>query len=427
MDSDSNELMSEQQSYVTIDILGPLVKGKYLILGFALLAVGGGMVREYLAPMRYESNASILVVANDAQSSTLQSLLGAKGPSMLGLISGIIGSRNVREKISSENKIALEDLDAKFKIETSPEANKIEFIAYGDQREKADSINRTAINALNDLNSTLGISVSKKRSDSVKSALDARQTELDKAQQDLADFQRKMKTPVDPDTPSSVGTYVKQLRDIELEEVSVNEKIAAARSRAASLGENDLKLPTDDVVITGWRQKVVDMQYQLKLAQQEYGPQAPKVVLLQRQLAVTLKQAQDEISKYVSGLKGGLNSELASLEAQRTVITWSKAFVKELVDAAPQEAVEFFKRYRNVQTLATVVTTLRGKYEEVKIDSEVDKVLWTVLDSPKTQKEPINKKYPKMAAIWFVLGLFGGSILTLLIKRKQVFVVTHSE
>jgi uncharacterized protein involved in exopolysaccharide biosynthesis len=151
------------------------------------------------------------------------------------------------------------------------------------------------------------------------------------------------------------------------------------------------------------------------------------VVLLQRQLAVTLKQAQDEISKYVSGLKGGLNSELATLEAQRTVITWSKAFVKELVDAAPQEAVEFFKRYRNVQTLATVVTTLRGKYEEVKIDSEVDKVLWTVLDSPKTQKEPINKKYPKMAAIWFVLGLFGGSLLTLLIKRKQVFVVTHSE
>ncbi|HLO99769.1 MAG TPA: Wzz/FepE/Etk N-terminal domain-containing protein, partial [Fimbriimonas sp.] len=193
--------MSDQKSYVTIDILGPLVKGKYLILGFALLAVGGGMVREYLAPMRYESNASILVVANDAQSSTIQSLLGAKGPSMLGLISGIITSRNVREKISTDNKIALEDLDAKFKIETSPEANKIEFIAYGDTREKADSINRTAIRALDDLNSTLGISVSKKRADSVKSALDARQTELDKAQQDLADFQRKMKTPVDPDKP----------------------------------------------------------------------------------------------------------------------------------------------------------------------------------------------------------------------------------
>lgn len=419
--------MSEKQSFVTIDLLGPLSKSRPFIIGFALLTVAGGMIKEYLAPMRYESNASILVVATDNQSSALQSLLGSKGPSMLGLITGIVDSRNVREKISTENKIALEDLDAKFKFETSPEANKIDFIAYGDQREKADAINMSAINALNNLNSTLGISVSKKRAESVKTALDARQKELDVAQQGLADFQRKMKTPVDPEQPSSVGTYVKQLREIELEEVGVNEKIAAARARASTLGDNDLKLPTDDVLITGWRQKVVDMQYQLKLAQQEYGPEAPKVVLLQRQLNVTLKQAQEEISKYVSGLKGGLNSELATLEAQKTVIQWSKAFVKGLVDAAPQEAVEFFKRYRNVQTLATVVTTLRGKYEEVKIDSEVDKVLWTVLDSPKTQKDPINKKYPKMAAIWFVIGLFGGCVLTLIFKRKQVFTVTQAE
>ena len=167
-----------------------------------------------------------------------------------------------------------------------------------------------------------------------------------------------------------------------------------------------------------FRYKLIQLQYNLDVAQTTLGPLAPKVVALKREIDVTRQTLNEEISRYLQSVDVNLDANIATLEATRLTTKYQLDIASELAESAPREAVELARLAREVVILGDVSTNLRSKWEEAKIAADVDQVKWSVLEGPFIEDVPTNKHFVRNTAIGAIIGFLIGSVILNIRSRR---------
>jgi uncharacterized protein involved in exopolysaccharide biosynthesis len=115
----------------------------------------------------------------------------------------------------------------------------------------------------------------------------------------------------------------------------------------------------------------------------------------------------------------GLNSTVAALEQQRLLLTFQVAETRQLANLAPDEAMALGRLYTEAKTLEQVLLGLRQRYETAKVDAQVQRVTWTVLETPYREDEPGNKRPVLAGVVLFMLGFIGAAVWEYIKRARE--------
>lgn len=379
-----------------------------------ILAVG---LTAYSKPV-YEVEASLLMATQSQQASSLSALLGKGDANPLNVLKGIVKSRSAQERIAKATSVDLKDLEKALAVTTSADENQLVLnVKWKQDKNKAKDIADATIRTLESMKREIGFSVASRQSTLLEKLIGEKQAELDAAETSVKDFQKVMKSPVDPTSPASIAELMKQRKQLESDLEALKIQIGEAKKQAQRVAGSPVDLPTGLPNAEEWRNRVVKAEYDLRIAEVKLGPEAPEVVRLRRELTITRAQLQKEISNYLKSVSSNVDATIVQLEAQRIVLEWRVSSVQEMAKAAPDEAAQLQRRLREVGALTQVLSALRQQYELKKID-EVGDVSWSVLEPPFfTDEEPINKQFGRNGIVGFFLGMF--LAVTVIILRQR--------
>jgi uncharacterized protein involved in exopolysaccharide biosynthesis len=145
--------------------------------------------------------------------------------------------------------------------------------------------------------------------------------------------------------------------------------------------------------VIAWQRKLTDIEYKLRVARTTFAEEHPEVVRLKRVEKETQEQFQSDVKKYMSSVNKNVDPTIATLEAKRMLLEYQVSQARKLAKVAPEEGMQLARYVAEVLTLRKVSTTLRGQYEQAKLEAEISKVRWNVLDPPYIERKPVNKRY----------------------------------
>lgn len=382
----------------------------------AAIAVG---LTLYVKPM-YQAEATLLMATQTQSVNPLSSILGKADADPLSVLRGIVRSRTSMERIAAKTGTELKDLEKAVSATINSEENQLTItVQWKKDKDMAIKIAAATIETLDQLKKDIGFSVANRQSQLLERQIKQKQSELDAAVKSVKEFQKIMKAPVDPTNPASIAELMKQRRQLESDLEALRITIREAKKQAERVAGTSVDLPTGLPNADEWRNRVVKAEFDLRIAEVKLGPEAPDVVRLRRELQITRDQLQREISNYFKSVSSNVDANIVQLEAQRIVLEWRVASVREMATAAPDEAAELQKRLREVAALTGVLSTLREQYELKKID-EVGDVSWSVLEPPFfPDEEPINKNFGRNGIVGFLAGCFFASMATIIRQRGR--------
>lgn len=388
-------------------------KGTVLVVAVLGALLGFG-VTTYL-PARWESRASLLLPLPDTGGSAggnpLTALIGGGSASPLDILEGVLTSRKAIERIASKSGYDPEKLEDALKVRADSPKNQLNIVIEDEKPDRGRKVLAEAISALDLMTKDLGLSVASRTKKELEIALVGKQTELKAAVGRLTAFQRVAKTVPDPTTPYSAAGYLKAYSDAKIDLGKVEKSLAVARTQAGIAGSAPVELPTGSPEKDVWHDKLVEKETELQLARVHFGEKAPEVVTLREQVEVLRGRIRTEMARKLQAVNSQVDERIASLEANRQLLVWQVDVLKSLADKAPGEAAELMKLQGEVTTLTTVLGELRAQYEKVKIDADVDKVRWSILEDPYTVKPAVNKRFIRSTAIGGALGLALGAFI----------------
>jgi uncharacterized protein involved in exopolysaccharide biosynthesis len=416
--------MSSEQNTNEIDLrqfLEPLKGNGKVMLKYMIGGAGAALIFTLVSPPIWRANATILtVLPSDLTSSAGQSLASALSPNApdpLQVLEGVIMSRRSFDLIIKRTGIRRRDLENGFKTDRKGKQATITLSWEDKDKNKALAVVQGGVDGALMLQHEIGLSAAELQAKYLEESVKEQDAKLHVAESKVAEFETNMKAPVNPGDPASVGSYLKEKKELELQLGTVNASLKIARSQA-KLMQTMPELPTIIPSTKAFRDKLIDLEYQLHIAETTLGPMAPKVVALKEQIRVTKDTLNQEINRYLASVSNNLDPTIATLEAQKLTTTYQLQVVNELAVRAPTEAVELARLAREVVTLGTVSATLRGKWEEAKVAAKVDQVKWALLEPPYIEDLPTNKRYARNPFIGIVLGmLLGTGVLNFKARR----------
>lgn len=394
-----------------------------LIFVLAILGAISMVVYTLFATPVYRAKASLLLVqsGSSAPSAAAQAAMALGGAGsgqaqQAGMLQGILASENALGLIATQAGIERDDLEKDLVVNFDAKQSVLSFSYDSAKPEIGVKVLRATIESLNQLNRDIGFSVAARQANLLKTSVSTAEKELKMSEEQLKEFAKKAETGSDAKDPSSSGFYLKQLRQAEFELGTIETSLAKAKSVAMKSSALNL-VPSGVIAIKPWQDKLAELQYQLQVAQQKYGPEAPEIVALQKTISVTKSQLNSETQKYISSVNEQIEPNLAQLEAKRLTADYQVKYWRRLAESAPDEALGLSRLGRQVALKSTTLAQLQEQYNRAKIESEVDRVRWSELDKPYFMKAPINKSKGKPAILGFILGGFLGCLFAL--SRKS--------
>ncbi len=389
---------------------------KWPVLGLAALLAGAGALYTWRKAPTWQARSTLLLVVPDPTRNPLALSLGVTQTSPLGVLQGVVKSRSGIDYVRKRTGIDREDLERWLEVQTDPTANQITIGATNKDKAMAIRMVATAIEGLTVLNRDVGFSTAQTQVRYLEGTIRERERELDQKQRAFVAFQRTLSVPIDPTKPETAGIPAQQLSQARFELGSIEKSLRVARAAASASAATLPRVPTTVPSINGWRTRLVQQEYDLRVLGIQLGPEAPDVVAKIQQIAITRKALQDETQRYLQSVTSNVDPRIAELEARRLVVADQVERLKPLAAKAPVEAVRLVQLYREATGAAAIVQTLREQYERARTEAQVDKVRWSVLDAPYLEDRPNNKNYWRNGALGAFVGLGLGSFWAL--RRK---------
>lgn len=397
---------------IEVDIQAALRRSWRLI---ALLAVVGAVVAlvvTLLLPPIWEVHAALLLP--DSQSSPSSAIAGVTASlgletkaHPLDVLNGILNSHSARATIASKTGTTVRDLEKELGSSVDTTRNILTITMRNHSRQKALDTTALAIRVLDRLARDLNTTRAGRQAALLRSEVERYSSLLVAADRKLLEFQRHMKTAPPSLQDPSASNYFRQLRDLEYKLAQTDRELQVARASALSSARKAVELPTG-LPVAVWRARILDLSYRLQVAQVSLGPREPSVVKLRAELDVARRQLRDEIANYIRSVNLGVDPSIASLAAARMLLSWQVDYTRAIANAAPDEAVELQRLLREQAVLDNVLSGIRADYAKAKIDADVDRVRFTILDQPYVLEDgPVNKRYVAFTAF----GLLGGALL----------------
>lgn len=405
---------SRPEELTVSDLVAMLWKRKGVVLGLfvacAVLSVG----YTFVSPARWQARASLLLPLPDSQgggSSAITALIGQGTASPLDVLEGVLASRKAVVMIADKTGYDPDKLDDNLSGKGDSPSNQFVILFEDTDAEKAKSVVRESVHVLDGLTKDVGISVAERTKVELEKALKAKNEELRAAEERLTDYQKTAKTAPDPTAPYSAAAYLKAYEDAKLELGKVERQLSAAKAIAASASKQPADLPNGLPDNQALRDKLIEKENALAVARIHFGETSSEVATLRQEVQVIRDSLRAELLRRYQAVSTNVDSKVADLEASRQLLAWQVQALKGLADVAPKEVADQMRLAREVQTLSGVVQGIREQYEKTRIDADVEKVRWTVLEEPFVVKPAVNKRYGRAAAFGGALGLLIGAII----------------
>jgi len=402
--------------------------------------VGGivAVIATFVIPKAYDITSAVLLVTPDTGSSVVAQALGGTQASPLTILQGVAESRTTEDYVVKRTGIDREELQRDFSAKPDVDKNVLVLTANGSNVKLLTEVIQVTLDCLYEQNRRIGFSTAEKQADSLSRAVTEKERELSQAENDMVTLQQRSKTHVNVLTgmgggntggispgsgPDSTGgatsggfggagggaiqplDYLGQLDSYKFALGSVDRQLKQARQIAHVSATASSTLPTGLPITTAWRVKLEEAEYNLRLAEQKFGPLAPDVVYLKRSVAVVKQQLATEIAQYLKSVDTSADVSIAQLEAQRQLLQWDVDYISKFAKVAPTETLSMVRAFREVSIRQAVLTALRADYEKAKVASEVDRVRWTVMDKPYRSDKPTNFRPVRNFFIGAIIGL----------------------
>jgi len=388
-----------------------LWKGKWLLLAGALIS--GGIAYGYTKaqPARYEAVSIVVLPGSGGGMSAIANLIPSLGKdaSPLSILAGMGNSAVVVGKVAEAMEMKPVDVRESLSFNPDPATNQLEVAAQSTDKDKAMRMVKHALDSLREVAEGTSRNLASEQSTQIENTLKVKEKELAQSEDALLAFQNRLKTAPDPANPLSGGAYLAQLKQVEYELGKVETEFEFARQTAIKRGEPAPIPQVSPAQQQSWKQRLAEVEYQLGVAETKFGPSAPEVELLRRQLTVTREQTQAEIAKYIRSVQENVDFEVATLAGKRQVLEWQREYLAGLAKLAPGEALELQRLIREIQARGEVVKNVRQQYELSRLDSQVYRIQYTMLVPPMLEEEPVNQRASMPTLIAAILGFLIGA------------------
>jgi uncharacterized protein involved in exopolysaccharide biosynthesis len=414
------QLRDVENQGITIDDLVAAFKARwYLVVLPTLLLCAAVVAYIVLRPTRYRGTSTILVVTPDMSARASQlAVLNASASTPLRMIKGIMTSERERGAIIKKYDLDWKKFANDFAVVDESQTNQLVITYEGVDKQQILDIINFSLGKLGELDKELSFTVGTRQAETLKDAVANKEKEVDAAEKALLAFQQSMKTASDPTDTKSVAQYVEQLRRLEFELGGTREQLRILRQQFKNAGTAGL-LPTIIPGAANWQKKLAEAALELKVAKTTYGDENPEVVRLKRAYQQIEQQYKDEVAKYLRSVDKNLDPDVAQLEGKRLLLEYQTEEARKMAKLAPGEAMQLSKFVNEVMTLRTVLNQLRGQFEQARVESEVSKVRWQVLDPPYIERLPTNKSFKVPVIGVGFLSFFLTMLLALRSYRKK--------
>lgn len=381
-------------------------KKGWILIGALVLA---GLAYAYTATSvpKWKARMTLLFPLSDG-TSTLLRLTGTNPAAPMLMAAGVINSQPALERIASETGLSEEYITDILSTSTEPDTNKLIIAATHRDKAKALAVVKSAYGALEGISRDLGFSVATRQAKELEKALNAKKRQMEESAERLRLFQETAKTVADPSTPFGAASYLAKAKELEMELQGVRREIAIARDRATRVAKSPNTISAAQPKIAEWRKTLRDLEYTLSLLQIKYGDAAPAVKEHKQKIEVTRKQLQNEISAYLMTVYQNTDDTLAELTAKELLLSFQLDLAKDFARVAPREAMSLQKLRTEFEVNEAAFKEITAKYEAARVEAEVEKVRWGVLEQPFIEPQPTNKKFVRNTG----LGFFGGAVIT---------------
>lgn len=252
----------------------------------------------------------------------------------------------------------------------------------------------------------------------LRAALKQREAGLAELEQSLVAAQKRLRTVPDAASPTGL-TALGRLKDVEIELGRTEAALKVARKSAVARGEtkNSVVLPvssrTNAMTGPSWKQRVQQDEYELRVAETKFGPDSPEVLTQQRKLRETERQLTREMTDYLASVRQSLDPEIAALESKRQVLAWQRQTLATLAKIAPAEALDLERRVREIEAEAEALARMTSQVDAARLDAEIDRATYVMLDPPQLRDRPVNKDLPVPFGIAFLAGFGLSALLSL--------------
>ncbi len=436
-------MAAEEEEITLTDLLGTIWGRKWTVAGVTLFCVLLAVLYTWLPAPVYEAYSTLLFPAGGASSLLgLAQSLGISVPSggapSLKMYRAVLESDRIRQRISRQTGIPPKKLMQMTSIRDDTQANLITVSVKHKDPQTAQRIAQLYISTLGALNRELNLPLVRNQVEFLEKELALRTRQLREAENRLLEFQRKMVSeggapsasgggslllPSSPLRGLSAGgtgvdsTYLQQLNAAQLQLQQVRQQIARARESARQAARSAMELPADLPPASQWRAKLTELEYELRVAELTYGPDAPNVVRLKKQIELTRQQLRKEIDNYLQAVNMNLDPNLAPLELQRIGLEAQVSALQRLASRAPEDTVKLQRLAREVSTLNEIVGQLRISLEQTRMEMSRDPNRWEVLENGTLKEEPVNKRWKLNIALSLTGGLMLGTLVALLKGR----------
>ncbi len=402
--------MAQSTAPDTIDDFARAVGGRWkwmLALGLLGAAIACGLT--YAAKPVYQAKATLLLPNLESQTGVPA---GLSGYSPVNVLRGLATSLEVQRRVASETRIPRLQIESSLSAKAELNQNQLEISATDDDPKRALSIVQSATKHLQAVASEAGLGSANRQAVILKRAIEEREDELEAANQKLAEHQRTAKTGSDPANPASALYYRQQLQLVEDSLGSVAAELNTRRKQAAASGRNP-KLPSDLSGAISERTALLEAEFAYETARRQLGPDSPELQSKKRDLDEARKNFEKEVANRFRASQEGLDSQIANLEARREMLSVQRDFWNRLAGMAPKEAMQLMRLTFEVESIQTVLTGLRTRYDEAVLNSGVDSIRWSELSPPRALDEPINKNYGLNAFLGLMIGFFVGGAISI--------------
>lgn len=378
---------------------------------------------------------SILGVTSFDQTSLAASLTG--GPTPLKVFGGMMESEHALNLVSKASGLPKRRLRDMRSFQDQQMESSLTISVRDQDPELAKKVVQLHLDALDEINRKVSRPLASSDADILKIKVDEQQKRVKDAEERLLAFQKTAVTA--PNVASSgSGTdatvmpaptqWSAVLAQLEIDFKRVDTMIRDRESRTNSIAKQGGRLPAAIAPVQKWRDKLTDMQYDLKVQELTLAPEAPELVKLRKAIALTQNQMKSELTKFAKATQQGLidpndtdGNKLPSMLTERVALEAQIAAVKKLAKVAPNEAMQLSRLTREVGTQGAILQQLQAQYELAQLQADRDPNRWEVLDEPEVDDKPVNKSLGKNGALSAFLGMVLGCFAALAWpKRKPV-------
>lgn len=391
---------------------------KMVVVG--LLFAGLAVLATYVVKPAWEAEASLLMDSKPQVAPSIEALFD-QSANPLTVLRGILKSRAATERIAKATGVDRKDLEAALEVKIANDENQLRINVKWKGQGKAIDIVQASLRTLDSMKKEIGFSVAARQAKQLESAIETKSKELANVEQQVQDYQKQMKSLIDPSSAASISELMRQEKQLQTDLKALDLQIGAAKDRARRIAGASVELPSGLPNATDWQKRLSKAEYDLRIAKINQGDGSPVVIRLQKELQETRAQLEKEILNYFKSFEQSLDTDVGKLEAQRLVTEMRLNATREMASNAPKEARELNRLVREAAILNSVVTTLRQQYELKKLD-EIGDVSWSVLEPPHlTEEEPVNKKFLRNGFVGFVIGAFLVALLAMFGQRSRSF------